>query len=103
MTFITTKAGQKYLDIRASHTPRWVKTRENLKQSACSYPRNAVIDDNGAVTLENNGEIRQSHPNAKLLGKYRAKFEHFYENESIKEWHTRILIKDFRLKKFTRV
>ena len=69
MTGITTTPGQKRLDRCVLHTPKWAKTRENPERNACSHPRNAVSADNKAVALENTGEIRQSHPNAKILGK----------------------------------
>lgn len=73
MTAITTKSGRKRLDICVMHTPKWAKTRENPERNACSHPRNAVSADNKVVVLEITGEIRQSHPNDKLLGKYQLR------------------------------
>ena len=70
MKAITTKPGQKRLDICVLQTPKWAETSENLEQNACSHLRTAVAAENKAVALENTGEIRQSHPNAKLRGKY---------------------------------
>lgn len=73
MTAMTTKSGQKRLDICVMHTPKWAKTRENPERNACSHPRNAVSADNKVVAVEITGKIRQSHPNAKLLGKYQIR------------------------------
>ena len=71
MTAITTKSRQMRLDNCALNTPKRVQIAGNLRENACKDREAATPADAANAGLENNGKIRQIHPNTKLLGKYR--------------------------------
>ena len=73
MTAITTKSRQMRLDNCALNTPKRVQIAGNLRENACKDREAATPADAANAGLENNGKIRQIHPNTKLLGKYRFK------------------------------
>ena len=73
MTAITTKSRQMRLDNCALNTPKRVQIAGNLRENACKDREAATPADAANAGLENNGKIRQIHPNTKLLGKYRLK------------------------------
>ena len=72
MTAITTKSRQMRLDNCALNTPKRVQIAGNLRENACKDREAATPADAANAGLENNGKIRQIHPNTKLLGKYRS-------------------------------
>ena len=72
MTAITTKSRQMRLDNCALNTPKRVQIAGNLRENACKDREAATPADAANAGLENNGKIRQIHPNTKLLGKYRV-------------------------------
>ena len=73
MTAITTKSRQMRLDNCALNTPKRVQIAGNLRENACKDREAATPADAANAGLENNGKIRQIHPNTKLLGKYRIR------------------------------
>ena len=76
MTAITTKSRQMRLDNCALNTPKRVQIAGNLRENACKDREAATPADAANAGLENNGKIRQIHPNTKLLGKYRITADH---------------------------
>ena len=73
MTAITTKSRQMRLDNCALNTPKRVQIAGNLRENACKDREAATPADAANAGLENNGKIRQIHPNTKLLGKCRIR------------------------------
>ena len=71
MTASTTKSRQMRLDHSVLNTPKWVKIAGNLRENVCKDCDAATTADAANAGLENNGKIRQLHPNTKILGKYR--------------------------------
>ena len=50
--------------------PKRIQTAGNLRENACKHREAATPADAANAGLENNGKIRQLHPNTKILGKY---------------------------------
>ena len=71
MTASTTKSRQMRLDNCVLNTPKWIQIAGNLRENACKDREAATPADAANAGLENNGKIRQLHPNNKILGKYR--------------------------------
>ena len=58
------------LDSCAWALPKWVQLAGNLRKNAYKDREAATPADAAHAGLENNGKIRQLHPNTKILGKY---------------------------------
>ena len=78
MTDQTTKSRQMRLDNCVLNTPKWVQIAGNLRENTCKDRQAATPADAANAGLENNGKIRQLHPNTKILGKYRLHRISFY-------------------------
>jgi len=71
MTPHSQKTEQKWLHSSVLALPKWIQTAGNLRNNACKHREAAKPADAANAELENNGKIRQLHPNTKILGKYR--------------------------------
>ena len=73
MTGSAPKSAQMRLDNCVLNTPKWAKIAGNLRENACK-DREATTPAGAAnAGFENNGKIRQLHPNTKIIGKYRLR------------------------------
>ncbi len=73
MTDISAKPIQKRLYSYVLKTPRWDNNAGNLRENRRNCLKTSTTANGATAELENNGKIRQSHPNTKLLGKFRMK------------------------------
>ena len=73
MTDQTRKSRQMRLNTCVLNRPKRIQTAGNLRNNACKHREAAKPADAANAELENNGKIRQLHPNTKIIGKYRFK------------------------------
>ena len=71
MTGSSAKPIQKRLYSCVLKTRRWVNNAGNLREKRRNGLKTSTTSNGATAELENNGKIRQSHTNTKLLGKYR--------------------------------